>query len=176
MWLRRPSTELHWEVRAPPAEVERRLRRVVAEVRSFLLSPTWGRSEELVGRIALPAFQLRVRHGYSNGLTRLLYGSVTPTHSGSRIDGEFRTLLWVVLVLRGVWLLLLSGIALYLREARHLPFASGLAALAGPLLTGLLLVGIETIARRMGDADEETMRSRLGELFADIAVGGGESR
>lgn len=178
MWLRRPPTALHFEVGVLPAEVEKRLRSIMAEVPSFLLSPTWGRTEAFVGQITSGGFKLRARHAYSNGLTRLLYGRVTPIGSGSRIDGEFRTLLWVVLILRVVWIVLLSGILLYLRDATRSPglHGLGLVPLAGPLLTGLFLVGIETLARRWGDRDEERMRSRLNELFADVAVGRGEHR
>lgn len=129
-----------------------------------------------MGQIAPPGLKLRMRHGYSNGLTRLLYGRVNPDSSGSRIDGEFRTLLWVVLILRAVWLLLLSGVVAFLTEVRRAPPAGVLAALAGPFVIWLVLAGIEVIARRMGDSDERRIRSILENLFADVAVGRGAIR
>jgi hypothetical protein len=175
MWLCRPPTRLVLEVRVPPGEVERRLRAITAVVPSVLLSPTWGRSEELVGQIQPGGFKLRVRHGYSNGLTRLLYGTVSPVDSGTRIAGEFRSLLWVVLILRCAGLFILASVFFYLRLFARSGTLHGLALLplAAPVLTLSLLVGIETLARRMGDADEARMRSRFRESFTDVAVGHG---
>jgi hypothetical protein len=150
--LRRARTRFERDVAAAPAEVEKHLRASVAVVRSILFSPTWGRGEDFLATIRGTRIEMRARHGYSNGLTRIFYGSITPTPKGSRIEGEFRTLLWVVLILRVVWLFFL-GAALAGREP----------ALFGAIMI-LVLAGIETIARRMGDADEEKMRGFLSRL------------
>ncbi len=168
--LRRPRTAIRIDVGIPPAEAEARLRGAIGHVRSFLLSPTWGRREDLVGQVKDGCFRARVRHGYSNGLTRLLYGRVTPTPSGSRVEGEFRTLWWVVLILRSAWLLNLFLISTYLLFVAGRNQPPILSVLPGPILTLGLLVGIEAIARRMGDRDEEKTRGLLSRLFADVSV------
>ena len=137
-------------------------------MRSFLLSPTWGRSEELVGQVADRRFRARVRHGYSNGLTRILSGQLTSTRAGSRVEGEFRTLWWVVLILRAVWFLILLAVFSYLFEVvgrGQQPSPSVL----GPILTLVILVAIEAVGRRMGDRDEARIREVLSRLFADVS-------
>ncbi len=169
-WLRRPKTRIWIDVGLPPSETERRLRSAIGQVRSFLLSPTWGRTEELVGRVENGRIRARVRHGYSNGLTRLLYGRVASTPEGSRIEGEFRTLWWVVLILRTVWLAILLPLLAYLFEVARRGQSVSPAVPPGPLLTLALLVGVEAIGRRMGDRDEERMREVLSRLFADASV------
>lgn len=93
--------------------------------------------------------ELRVRHGYSNGLTRIFYGTIASTPRGARIEGEFRTLLFVVAILRALSALFAASV-LFER-----------AALIVALPTVLLLLAIEAVARRMGDADEEKMREFL---------------
>ncbi len=167
--LRRPRTRIHFELGISSAETERRLRGSIGQVSSFLLSPTWGRREELIGRFEGESFLVRVRHGYSNGLTRVLYGRVASTSRGSRVEGEFHTLSWVVLVLRIAWLLILLPTFAYVIEVvgqGRPPSPS----LLGPLLTLALLVSIEAVARRMGDRDEARIREVLNRLFADASI------
>ena len=169
--FRRPRTAIRIDVAIPPAEVEARLRGAIGRVRSFLLSPTWGRREDLVGQVNDGRFRARVRHGYSNGLTRLLYGRVTLQPPGSRVEGEFRTLWWVVLILRSAWTLILVLISIYLLDVVRRDRQPSLPVFPGPILTLGLLAGIEVIARRMGDRDEERMRDLLSRLFADVSIG-----
>jgi hypothetical protein len=168
--LRRPKTRLQIDLRIPSAEAENRLRGIIGEVRSLLLSPTWGRHEEIVGRVVNGTFRARVRHGYSNGLTRLFYGGVTPTSSGSRVSGEFRTLWWVVLILRMAWLAIVLSIFAYLRDVVRRGYTPSPSLIAGPLMTLGFLVGIEGIARKLGDRDEEKIRNLLSRLFADVSI------
>jgi len=168
--LRRPRTGVRIDVGVPPAEAESRLRQAIGLVRSFLLSPTWGRTEEIVGQVKDMRFRARVRHGYSNGLTRLLYGRVISTSRGSRIEGEFRTLWWVVLILRTFWLLLFLSILAHLLDVLRRGQSPSPAIFVPVLILGLLM-GIEAMARRMGDRDEERIRSFLSRLFADVSIG-----
>jgi hypothetical protein len=153
-----------------PESALERLRESMAIVRSLLLTPTWGKKESCVGRIEGSRVEMRVRHGSSNGLTRLFHGEVTPAAGGSRLAGEFRTLLWVVLILRAVWLALLAPMILVLAQlappGRSTPRAM-LAAVGAPLVTLAFLLVIEVFARRMGDADERRMREHFDRLFAD---------
>jgi hypothetical protein len=157
--LWRPATRIQLDVRLPPAEAERRLRSSMAIVPSVLLSPTWGRTEEIVGRIDGSRFVMRARHGYSNGLTRLLYGAVTGRTTGSRVEGEFRTLLWVVLILRFVWIVFLSQVLFAPRSP------SGLI----PLAALLFVVIVEIVGRSLGDEDERKMRDHLKLIFVDVS-------
>ena len=145
------------------------MRGAIGRVRSFLLSPTWGRREVLVGQVENGRFRARVRHGYSNGLTRLLYGRVTSTASGSRVEGEFRTLWWVVLILRSVWGLILLSILAHLLDVVRRGHPPSLSILV-PVLMLALLGGIEAVARRMGDRDEERIRDLLSRLFVDVSI------
>ena len=121
----------------------------MALVSSILFSPTWGRREELVGTLSDGRLQLRVRHGYSNGFTRIFRGTLTSTPRGARIDGEFRSLWWVVAIMRTMALFFVLSVFL---ERGAAPFALFMVA---------LLAGIEAVARRMGDRDEEKMRAFL---------------
>lgn len=157
--LWRPATRIQLDLRIPPEETERRLRSSMAIVRSILLSPTWGRTENMVGRVEGSGFALRVRHGTSNGLTRLLYGSISGGTSGSRVEGEFRTLLWVVLILRFVWAVFLGQLLLASRSPDSL-------FLLGALF---FVVLVEIVGRKMGDADERKMREHLRRVFADVS-------
>ena len=170
--LRRPPTELAIEVRIPPAEVERRLRSSMRIVGSFLLSPTWGALEHFVGQVERGRFKMRVRHGYSNGLTRLLYGKVIPIQTGGVIAARFETLWWVVLILLVMWCLILVPVALYLRQASRYGASPAvlIAGALGPLVTWFFLMAIEIVARKMGDGDEVKMRQHLKDVFADASV------
>lgn len=108
---------------------------------------------------------MRARHGYSNGLTRILHGSVRSHESGALIEGQFRTLLSVVLILRGVWIAILIAVAAAWHE---LPWGKPrdlLYALTVPLFLLTFLVGIEAFARRLGDSDEALMRVHLRSLL-----------
>jgi hypothetical protein len=131
----------------------------MAVVPSVLLSPTWGRTEDMVGRIDGSRFVMRVRHGYSNGLTRLLYGGITERKHGSRIEGEFRTLLWVVLILRVVWIVFLSQAFLAPRNPASLVL----------LAAFFFVVLVEIVGRSMGDSDERKMRDHLKLIFVDVS-------
>jgi hypothetical protein len=157
--LWRPATPIQLDVRLPPAEAERRLRSAMAVVPSVLLSPTWGRTGEIVGRIDGSRFVMRARHGYSNGLTRLLYGGITGRSTGSRIEGEFRTLLWVVLVLRFVWVVFLSQ-ALLAPRGPAMPVALG---------AFFFVILVEIVGRSLGDRDERMMRDHLKLIFVDVS-------
>ena len=147
--LRRPPTPFRHEYAHTREELERRLSSAMAVVSSILFSPTWGRREALVGTLSDGRLQMRVRHGYSNGLTRIFYGTITSLPRGARIDGEFRTLWWVVAIMRTITLFFVASVIL---ERRAAPFALFMVA---------LLAGIEAFARRMGDRDEEKMRAFL---------------
>lgn len=170
----RPPTHLQIEVPLSPERVEERLRSSMKIVRSLLLSPAWGAVEPFVGRVGPGFFEMRVRHGYSNGLTRLLYARVRPTPRGTRIEARFTSLGWVLLILRLIWVALLGGIGLYLLELgghsdrgsdmRLVEVALGLSVSAATL--GALLA-VEVIGRRLGDRDEERMRLHLGNLFKE---------
>jgi hypothetical protein len=171
--LSRPRTVLRLDVSISPLEVEERFRSFMGIVKSFLLSPTWGRGEPFVGQINGSELKLRVRHAASNGLTRLFYGKILPTPFGARIEGHFRTLRFVVAILRSVWLVLLLGTLALLREILS---ASGTlnrsevaAVILGPTVTFTFLVVIEIVARRMGDRDENNIRAFLTRTFADVA-------
>jgi len=170
----RPLTHLQLEVPLSLERVEERLRSSMRTVRSLLLSPAWGAVEPFLGRVGPGFFEMRVHHGYSNGLTRLLYGRLSPTPRGVRIEAQFITLWWVVLILRLVWLALLVAVGFYLSELtgysarggeiRLLDMAFGLAVPAAAL--GILLVA-EVIGRRIGDRDEKRMRRHLRDLFKE---------
>jgi hypothetical protein len=139
----------------------RRIEGFTAVVRSVLLGRGWGRSEPLIGELEGGAFALRVRHGYSNGLTRILRGHVVEAPGGCKIVGELRTLWWVVLVLRCVWLF-----NLYL--ASKVLWASSVPATAlVPLFVTAFVMGIEAFGRHLGDRDEETIRRTFAKAFSD---------
>lgn len=131
----------------------------MAIVPSVLLSPTWGRTEEIVGRIDGSRFVMRARHGYSNGLTRLLHGGITERNGGSRVEGEFRTLLWVVLLLRFVWIAFLGPVL----------FAPRSPASLVPLAAFCFVVLVEIVGRSLGDRDERKMRDHLKLIFIDVS-------
>lgn len=96
--LRRPPTRFQHDYPVRRGELERRLRSSMAVVSSILFSPTWGRREEFVGTLSDGRLQVRVRHGYSNGFTRIFHGTLASASGGTRIVGEFRTLWWVVAI------------------------------------------------------------------------------
>lgn len=172
-----PVTRLSLEVALPPPRARERLRSTMQEVRSFLFSPAWGGERPFVGAVDGERFRLRVRHGYSNGLTRLLYGRIVPAGSGSRIECEFRTLGFVVGVLRAAWIAILVLAGPHLLEVTRQARAEGAVAwpqLALSLLVPLgmlaLLIGIEALARRMGRHDEKRMRRHLASLYEDVTA------
>ena len=141
-------------------------------VSSFLLSPTCGRTEDFVGQLQGSEFKMRVRHGASNGLTRLFYGKVIPASFGSRVEGKFRTLCWVVLLLRVVWVAIWVPVGLYLLDQVRRARAGGEVdwsefTVAFPLMLFMfvLFIGIEAFARRMGDRDEHRMREPFEPTF-----------
>jgi len=143
-------------------------------VRSLLFSPTWGAAEPFVGRVEAGRFAMRVRHRYSNGLTRLLDGRVVRTAGGARLEGRFRTLWLVVLVLRLAWLALLLPAGRYLldglahvQQGESLSWPVFVAPLAVPAAILALLMAIEAWARRLGDADEDRIRRHLAGLFPE---------
>lgn len=165
--LRRQATGISIETRLTPGEALERLSTSATMVRSILLSPTWGKKEPFVLSIDGAGFAMRSRHGYSNGLARILRGSVSPSSKGARLEGEFRTLLFVVLILRGAWIAILLSVAAVWRELAREGPAGLLFALAVPVSILSFLVAIEAIARRLGDSDEREMRAHLNRLFRE---------
>lgn len=172
--LRRPATHLRLDAPVPPERLAERLRRGVVPVRSLLLSIPRGGDEPFVGLVTDSRIAMRVRHGYSNGLTRLFDGRVTRTSFGARLEGRFRTLWWVVAILRLVWLLLLVPSGVYLLDvARHaraggaVSWSEVAAAAALPGATLALLWLVELWGRWLGDRDEERMRRHLAGLAGE---------
>jgi hypothetical protein len=171
-----PPTTLTLEVALDPVRVRERLRESMSPVRSFLLSPTSGADRPFVGQLQERAFRLRVHRGSSNGLTRLLYGTLIPRAEGTTVVAEFRTLRWVVWTLRGADLLIIglaAPVALEVARTTE-PGAGGgglFAALLAPLLVVGFMVAIECVARGMGTRDEQRLREHLTALFADVRAG-----
>jgi hypothetical protein len=162
------------DVPIPPERVEQRLRASMFVVRSLLFSPPWGATQPFIGRVDTGRFEMRVRHAYSNGLTRLLDGKVTRTARGARVEARFRTLWFVVLILRLAWLAVLLPAGLYLSGVVGHPQGAGsadwsavAATLAVPVAIVALRAGIEAFARHLGDADEERMRQHLVGLLSE---------
>ena len=175
MVFKRPPTHLSIDVAVSVGEVLQRIESSMGMVRSFLLSPTSGRTEDFVGQLQGSEFKMRVRHGASNGLTRLFYGKVIPASFGSRVEGKFRTLRWVVLLLRAVWVAIWVPVGLYVLDQVRRARAGGEVdwsefTVAFPLMLFMfvLFIGIEAFARRMGDRDEHRMREHLNRLFEDV--------
>lgn len=163
MWLSRAPTPLDVRTRLSPSDVRARLVDGVANVRSVVWSPALGRAEPFVGAVGDRDVALRVRHPYSNGLTRIFYGEIVEEPDGAVLRGEFRTLLWVVLVMRACWILVALFPVYFLARANSpLRFAS-----FGFLIVIAFLVAIEAWARRLGDADEDTLRRHLTKVFAN---------
>ncbi len=153
------------DLRLDPRAVEDRIARSVAVVRSVILSPTGAGDEELVGEVEAGRFALRVRHWYSNGLTRIVYGTIAPSPNGARISARFETLLWVVLILRAIWCATLVAAAVALRAQFHwIPIVL-------PALLLAVLGCVEAFGRRLGDRDEEVIRRHLARLFAPDRIG-----
>ena len=162
--LHEPDTELTLDIDAPPLTVKMRLEAEMALVRSVVWSPAWGEEEPFVGLVSNDEVHMRVRHGYSNGFTRILYGHVEPSGEGTRLHLRFRSIWWVEALMRGVWVLLALPLGLYLADLlRHgyfdLPYL--LSAVGAPLLMLSFLAGIERIGRTLGDRDEQTMREAI---------------
>jgi len=152
-----PDTHLVLEVALSPEAVRQRIASEVAQVRSVIWSPAWGAQSPFVGVIGEREIQMRVRHGYSNGFTRLLSGTIGATEQGSRLELTFRSLLWVELLMRAVWLSFLVPLVIHFSSGDAFDWAvvGGFAAMLG------VLVGIEATGRRLGRRDEEHMRRAL---------------
>lgn len=175
--LRRPESRMRLEVSVPPTEVMKRLAVSMTLVKHFLLSPAWGNTEEFIGQLGDSTIRMRVRHGYSNGLTRLLYGTVTATRSGSLLHLRFRTLWVVEAILRAIWVIMLLAMGFEIIDAPSHPGRGGPAqwrhlglSLVGPAATLMFVVVIEALARRLGDADERRMRRHINDVFADVCL------
>jgi hypothetical protein len=68
------------------------------------------------------------------------------------------------------WLAIVLSIFAYLRDVVRRGYTPSSSLIAGPLMTLGFLVGIEAIARKMGDRDEEKIRNLLSRLFADVSI------
>jgi hypothetical protein len=162
--LHEPDTELTLDIDAPPQTVMLRLEAEMALVRSVVWSPAWGEEDPFVGVVSNDAVHMRVRHGYSNGFTRILYGHVEPWGEGTRLHLRFRSVWWIEALMRGVWVLLALPLGLYLADLlRHgfFDLPKLLMAVGVPLGTLGLLAGIEWFGRMLGDRDEQTMRAAI---------------
>ena len=172
--LHKPETRMRLEVSLPPAEVVQRFSREMAVVRSAVWSPALLRSERFVGQVGERAVRMRVRHGYTNGFTRILSGQFDVTELGTRIDLRFRTLRWVELIMRAVWAALLVPSILFVSGALQTAPSDWRAvnlALAGPAVTLILIFAIEAFGRRLGDGDEREMREQIDRWFTDVRSG-----
>lgn len=161
-------THLILDLRLPPEKAGKRLASGMDHVRSLLFSMTWGLRGAFVGNVRGDEVQMRVRHGYSNGYTRLMFGRIEPAPSGggSRLRVEFHDVRFVVLLMNVVTLLILGpGLWYWLRngapEALIVPAA----------VVGILLV-VEIIGRKLGRRDEEAMRRHLAASFQDVMAAG----
>lgn len=167
--LHEPETRLVLLMAQRPETVKARLATEIAQVRSVVWSPAWGAIEPFVGVLGDDEIHMRVRHGYSNGFTRILSGSLQPTDSGSRLDLRFRTLWWIEAIMRAVWLGIGLPFGFYLvslaRSASPIDRAELLAAVLAPALTLGFLGAIEWIARRLGRRDEQTLRDAFQRWF-----------
>ena len=159
-------------------EVAARLRSGMAWVDSLLLTPTWGVSEDFVGNIRDDRLEMRVRHGYSNGYTRLLYGRIEATHSGSRIRIEFKPVRFVIVVMTVLWWVILIPTLIYLASLVRHAFLGGSVDwrvvgfwALGPGATLAVLYVVEVIGKKLGQRDEERMRQHVEGMFADVRLG-----
>lgn len=172
--LHEPESQLRLRVSIPPADVLHRFSSRMAVVRSAVWSPAWGREESFVGELDSSSIRMRARHGYTNGFTRLLEGRIEVAGNGTGINLRFRSLWWVELIMRALWVFLLAMASLLALEAqRHAAGAPtdsrvlGLALL-GPALMLLFLLGVEGLGRRLGARDELRMRDAIERWFSDV--------
>ena len=115
---------------------------------------------------------MRVRHGYSNGFTRLMDGRIEAGGSGTRLTLRFRSIWWIELLVRVVGVafvgpLLVYAIALgvYAQRGGSVDWIEAVVASVGTLVPLVMLIGIEWFARKLGDADEHRMRDALHTWF-----------
>ena len=167
-WIHKPDTHLVIETDRVPEQVAERLSADVTRVKSVVWSPAFGARTSFVAVVDLPTLEMRVKHGYSNGFTRLLYGTIQPHGTGSRLELSFRSIWWIELLVRLIEVFLLGplvaySIALLLFALRggEIQWTPVLVWACTPLLTVALLAGIEIFARALGDRDEQHMRTAL---------------
>ena len=170
--LRSRITNEQIDVAQRPSEVLRRVESAMARVRSLILTPTWGVDRDFVGNVQDDRFQMRVRHGYSNGYTRLLFGRVEARGSGSRVSLEFRDVRFVVLLMNGVSALMvatslvyLASIWRYASQGGEVDWMAVGAGLFGPSVVLFTFLIVEVIGRRLGRKDEKKMRQHIRSLF-----------
>jgi len=175
-WIHKPDTQLVIDTDQSPEAVSERIGAEMAHVRSVVWSPAFGAQVPFVGVLKLPLIQMRVRHGYSNGFTRLLDGRIESAAeaagAGSRLTLRFQSIRWIELLVRVVEVVLLGpvlayalGVVWYAQRGGVVDWGATLAATAGAALPIALLVGIEWFARRLGDHDEQAMRRALRDWF-----------
>jgi len=163
-----PSRVTREELEVPlaPEEVSRRLASGMATVRSLLFSVTWGLSEDFVGNVADRRFQMRVRHAYSNGYTRLLFGSIEEAGSGSRIRLEFKDVRFIVVLMNVVSVGLVVAMLVYLSTfAGHATPTDLALGLAGPATVLVVFLICEIVGRRLGRRDEKRLREHVTALM-----------
>ena len=161
-----------FELSQSPREVLRRIESGMSRVRSLLFTPTWGLDRDFVGNAEDDRFQMRVRHRYSNGYTRLLFGTIEPRGSGSRLRLQFRDVRFVVVLMNAISALLVLSTLGYLFSIWR--YASGggevdwdavVAGVSGPVVVLATFLIVEIIGRHLGRKDEQRMREHIHSLF-----------
>ena len=156
-----------------PREVAERLASGMSRVASLLFTVTWGMTGDFVGRVDGDRFEMRVRHAYSNGYTRLLFGTIEPRGDGSRLRVEFRDVRFIVILMNVVSVFIgLTAFAFALSTARYawsggrIDWSVVAAGLAGPVTVLVVFLLVEIVGRHLGRRDEQKMREHLRALFA----------
>ena len=170
-----PSRITREEIRVDlaPAEVAERLAAAMSRVESLLFTVTWGLTGDFVGRVDGDRFQMRVRHAYSNGYTRLLFGTIEPAGDGSLLRLEFRDVRFVVVLMNlasavvGIGALAFAlSTARYASRGGEIDWSIVAAGLAGPVTVLVVFLLVEIVGRHLGRRDERRMREHLQALFA----------
>jgi hypothetical protein len=109
-WIHKPDTQLVIDTDQNLDAVWERIGAEMAQVRSVIWSLAFGAQAPFVGVLKLPLIQLRVRHGYRNGFTRLLDGRIEPAaaRAGSRLTLRFQSIRWIELLVRVIEARILS--------------------------------------------------------------------
>lgn len=161
--VHKPDTHYALEVPLAPESVRARLEMESDRVRSIVWSPGFGASKGVVAELRGDGeIRMRIRHAYSNGLTRfarvrlVAAGAPGNASEGTRVELVCQSIRWVEWIMRGVWLVLLLPVAAVWNEPAALRAG---AAVAVP--TVAVLAVIEWVARRLGDRDEEELCRRL---------------
>jgi len=167
-WIHKPDTHLQIETQQATERVFERIGADLARVRSVVWSPVFGAQTFYVGVLEPPSIEMRVCHGYSNGFARLLDGRVEPPPSDSVLSLRFRSIWWIELLVRAIEVIMLGPVVaysialfLYAQRGGAADWSRLWVVAAGPALTVVLLVGIEAVARRLGDQGDRRMREAL---------------